>query len=153
MVDVDGLLEFRQVFGRDDAPLHELRDDRADALMHDQLGGDQDRQRDEETDVRLDVVEERDPDRAARAHARERRQQQQRQPGDARDDQHPPAQQLQRVSGQVRAAEKLEQRTAEHQREVRLFLQDRGLGHPISSRVTRQTRRGAGRTKKRRGSQ
>ena len=75
---------------------HELRDYGTDAKMHHQLGDDQDGQRDQEADVRLDVVEERNPYRAAQRMARERRQQQQRQPCDAGDDQHPPAQQLQR---------------------------------------------------------
>jgi hypothetical protein len=69
---VDGPLEFRHILGGDDAPLDELADDGAQALVHDQLGRDQDRQRDEETHVRLDVVEERDRGRAPERIPRER---------------------------------------------------------------------------------
>ena len=38
-------------------------------------------------------------------------------------------QQLERIAGQMPAAEQLKQRTAEDQREVRLLFEDRGLGH------------------------
>jgi len=69
--------------------------------------------------VRLDVVEEWNLDRAAVGVPGQRRQDEKRQPGDARDDQHAPAHQLQRIAGQMRPPEQLEQRSAEDQREVR----------------------------------
>ena len=131
----NGLVKSRHVFGDDDAPLDELRHHGADAKMDDQLGRDQDGQRDQEPNVYLDVVEERNRDGASQRMACERRQQQERHPCDTRDDQHPPTHQLQRISGQLRSPEQLIQRTTEHQGEVRLFVQHRRLGHGTAWRT------------------
>jgi hypothetical protein len=111
--------------------------------VDDDLGRDEDGQGDEEPDVRLDVLEEGNRDRAAPGMARERRQQQQGDPGDAGQDQDAPAQQLQRISGEMGPPEQLVQRTAEHQGEVGRFVRDRGLGHGRSD-LSRQGSPGVG---------
>ncbi len=90
--------------------------------MHDQLGGDEERQCDQETHVHLEVADERDGDVVADSPARGERQQQQRQPGDGGQDDDPPRQQFQGVARKARAPQQLEQRPAEHERKVGLLF-------------------------------
>jgi len=52
----------------------------------------------------------------------QRGQRQQRRPGDERQDQDAPLQQQQRIVGQSRPTQKLEDRTALHQREIQCVL-------------------------------
>ena len=83
--------------------------------MHDQLGGDQDWQGDQKANVRFDILQEGDSHRIAERMTRHQRQQQQRHPGDTGGDDHAAIRHFQRIAGQVRAAEQLEQRPAEDQ--------------------------------------
>src|SRR5262249_36832840 len=79
-------------------------------------------------------------DRAARRRARERGKQDQREPGDQRDDADAAPDEVERVAGKMRAAEKLIERTAQHERKVlrlgglsrRLF---RGYSHDSGHRA------------------
>ncbi len=97
--------------------------------MDDQFGDDQNGQRDQETNVRLDVVKERDLNGAVQRMATDHRQQQQRQPRNSRDHHDPPPEQLQRISGQMCPSVQLKQWTTEHQRKVGMLIQNCGLGH------------------------
>jgi hypothetical protein len=67
--------------------------------------------------VGLDVPQERDRDAVAHGTAGGERQDQQRQPGDGREDDDPARQELQRIAGQPRAPEQLVERPPEDERE------------------------------------
>jgi hypothetical protein len=56
IAELNGGVEFRQLFRDDDAALHEPLYDWANTEMDDQLGGDQQRKRDQESDLRLEVA-------------------------------------------------------------------------------------------------
>ena len=53
---MNGCMEFGYVSGDDNAPLREAFHRGSDARLDDQLGNDQDWERDEKTNVSLDVV-------------------------------------------------------------------------------------------------
>ena len=87
--------------------------------MHHQLGDDQQRHRDEEADVNFDVHQERHGHAAAQQPSFHCREHQERQPGKQRDDDDSLAHHQQRIVGQVRPAQELEERPAQDEREVR----------------------------------
>ena len=97
--------------------------------MHRELGGDQDGQRDQKTNVRLDVINKWNRNLVAQRVTGQGRQQQQRHPCDAGDDHDPATHQLERVSGHMHPPEQLKQRPPEHQGEVGLLFQNGGFGH------------------------
>ena len=93
--------------------------------MDDQFRDDQERQREQQAHMHVDVVEERQRDTPAPGVPFDDRQQQQRHPGEQRQDDDAAAQQIQRVPGQTRPPPELIQRPAEDQREVGRLLQER----------------------------
>ncbi len=99
--------------------LQEARRQRAHALVHDQLGDNQQWHRQQELGVNVHVHEERHGDVPAQHVSCECRERQQRQPGEQRDHDDAPACQHQRIVGEARATQQLEERSAQHQREIR----------------------------------
>src|SRR6185369_4864181 len=99
-------------------PLEELPHDKTHALVHNQLGEDQERQCEEEAQLRFDIIEKRHSDTAAHRSAGERGEGDQRQPGGERDYSDTPAHEVERVAREMPAANQLVQRPAENEREV-----------------------------------
>ena len=75
--EANRLVEGRQVFGRNDSPIDELANQRADAIVNEDFSSDEQRQGDQKPDVSLDIVEKGDSDPAVKV-AINRRQQQER---------------------------------------------------------------------------
>ena len=86
--------------------------------MNDELRDDQQRHRDQEAHVRLDVAQERHAFFRAPHVSLEERQREQRQPRNPDDRNGPMTKQFEFVTGEMRTAEQLEQRTAEDQRKI-----------------------------------
>jgi hypothetical protein len=82
----------------------------------------------QEADVNLHVQQKRHGRTAAQHLSLQGRQHQERQPGQQRDDEDALAHQQQRVVGQVRPAQKLEERPAQDQREVRRLPEQTDAG-------------------------
>ena len=81
--------------------------------MHDEFRGDQQRHHEQELDLDLDVQQEWHGRTAAEQLSADGREQQQRQPGNERNDDDAPPLQRKRVVGQMRAPQQLEQRPAQ----------------------------------------
>ena len=117
----DGVVEpLPRILG-DQLAIEELPHHQAHPTVHNELREDQQRHRHQKADVNLDVGEEWHRNGAAPELSRDGRQQQQREPGEQRDDDDATRGQFEGVARQVRASEELVQRAAEHQREVGLF--------------------------------
>jgi len=118
-----------------DVPFAKQLNHRAHAPVHHQLGDDEQRQRDEEANVQLQIEHKGHGHGALRRLALEQRDHQQRKPRDQNEDGHALAHQREGVIRKVRAAQELEQRSAEHQREIRFALGcvDGRLGESRSS--------------------
>ena len=131
------------------AALQKLPDHRAHPLVHHQLGHDEQGQRQQEPGMHLDVDQEGHPDRVAPGAPTQHRQDQQRQPGEERDDDDPAEQELQRIAGQAGTPDDLVQRPAQDQREVVRILRLR-LTSRRGAESGKETRLGAGRIRHRR---
>jgi hypothetical protein len=123
-------LEVGQHLGRDDAGVHELLDHAPDPVVHHDLGQEQDRHSDEKADVDREIVEERHRHPAERV-ALPEAQPQQGQPGDRRDADHPPRQELQCRSGQEHTPPELIERAPEHEREIAEVRNARAHRRPL----------------------
>ena len=119
----DGGIEARHGALRNQLALEELLEQGTHALVHHQLGDDQQGHRQQEPDVHLGVVDERHRHARSPRLTLQSREHQQRQPADHRDGHHALAQMRQRVVGQMRAAQELEQRPAQDEREVRRIVE------------------------------
>jgi hypothetical protein len=93
------------------------------ALVHDQLGHDQQRQRDQKADMHFHVPQERDGDVPTQRLAFQRREYQERQPGQQRDEEDAAVQEIQSSPGQMRPPQQLEERPAQDEREVPWLLE------------------------------
>ena len=98
--------------------LQELPDHEAQALVHDQLRSDQQRQRDEKADMRVHVEQKGHCCGAAQRLPFHHRQQQERHPGKQREEDETSAHELERIAGQMRPTQQLEERPAQDKREV-----------------------------------
>ena len=86
--------------------------------MHDELGHDEQRQGHQPPYVHFDVQEKWHGDGVAPRSPTEHRQDQQRQPGDERDEENPATPELQRIAGQVSSSNDLVERSTQDDREV-----------------------------------
>jgi hypothetical protein len=84
--------------------------------MHDELRDDEQRQRHEQADMELEVPQKRYGNRVRPDAALRGRQEHERQPAHERNDENSLTEQCERVVGEVRASEELEQRSPENQR-------------------------------------
>ena len=116
--DAMARIEPRQGALGDQIAVQELLHHRPHAPVHHQLGNDQQRQRHQEADMYFHVQQERHGRAPAQQLPFQSREQQQRQPGEQRDDEDALAQQLSASSGQVRPAQKLEKRPAQDERKI-----------------------------------
>ena len=114
-----GGLEPRHGGIRDQVPLLELLQERLQSPVHDEFGDDQQRKRHQVADVNFHVEQERHRDASVHQPSLQGREQQQRQPRKHRDDDDALSKHRRRLVGQVRTPQKLEQRPAQHQREIR----------------------------------
>ena len=114
----DGCLKTRHGVRGNHVSFKELLQQGPHAPVHHQFGDDQQRQRHQEADVGFDVEQERHARAAAPQVSFQPREQQQRQPSQQRNDDDALAHHHQRVIGQVRLPEKLEERPAEDEREI-----------------------------------
>ena len=119
----DGGVEPRHRVLGDQISFPELLQQGAHALVHDELGNDQQRQGHQEADVNLHVQQKGYSRTAAQHLPLQGREHQERQPGKQRDDEDALTHQQQRIVGQVRPAQELEERPAEDEREVRRVLE------------------------------
>ena len=112
------------------AALDELAHHRPHAIVDDELRQDQQRQREQQPDLGLDVVEERQRD-AGPGVPFDDRQHEQRHPGQCRQHDQAAAQHLQRIAGQMRSPQELKEWPAKDQGEVGRFVHGRcdGLAH------------------------
>ena len=85
---LDRLLKTGQVLRQDDTPLDEAAHNRAQSGMDNQLGGDENRKCNEESDMHFNVVKEGEP-RCISSRGAKSRQEQQWQPGDQRNNEQP----------------------------------------------------------------
>jgi len=98
----DDALESEAVFGRDDVPFEELPDDESYPLVNDDLGSDHERKRAQKSSVGVQVEQKRHGHPAHDAPGKSG-EKQERQPGDQRDADDPPAQEVEGWRGQSRA--------------------------------------------------
>src|SRR5262249_36811707 len=98
--------------------LEKLPYDETQPLVDNQLGEDQERQRDEKAQLRFDIIEKRHRNRAPRRGARDGREYNQRQPHDQRDDTDAAPHEVERIAREIPATKKLMKRPAENQREI-----------------------------------
>ena len=115
----DGRLEPRHGVLGNQVAFEELLQQGTHAPVHHELGNDQQGQRHQEADVNFHIQQKRYGRAAAQQVSFQSREHQERQPGEQRDDDDALAHQHQRIVGQVRPAQKLEERPAQDEREVR----------------------------------
>ena len=99
------------------------------ALVHHQLGNDQQGHRHQEADVNFHVQQEGHGHAPAQHLSFQGREHQERQPGKQRDDDDALAHQHQRIVGQMRPAQELEERPAQDEREVLRIPEQTVTGH------------------------
>ena len=121
----NGGIELRTRLVADQAVVDELPHDRQQAPVNDDLRQDQQGRGDQQAQVRLDVVQERQRHAVAPGVPFDHRQHQQRHPDQHDQREYPSLRQLESVSGQSRAPPELVQRSAGHQREIAQLLQGR----------------------------
>jgi hypothetical protein len=113
-----GRHELRAVRLRHQIALEEAMHQRPHALMHHELGDDQQRQGHQQPHVDLDVLEEGHLDGRAPRPPGQDRQHEQGEPGEGHGHDDAPAQELERIAHQVGPPGELEERPAQHQREI-----------------------------------
>ena len=104
--------------------VEELPHHKTHALVHHKLRNDEQRHRHQKADMNLHVQQEGYGRAPAQRLSFQSREHQERQPGEQRDDDDALAHQLQRIAGQMRPAQKLEERPAQDEREVLWFSED-----------------------------
>ena len=114
----DGGIEPRHGAFGDQIAFQELLHHETHAPVHDKLGNDQQGHRHQEADVNFQVQQERHGRAPAQQLPFQSGEHQERQPGKQRDDDNTPPHQPQRIVGQMRPTQKLEERPAQDEREV-----------------------------------
>jgi hypothetical protein len=132
------LLEPRTVPLADDPSFQELPHGGRQPLVHDQLGHDQERQGEEESDLHLDVLEEGHLD-AAQGLSLKRRENQERRPCHDGQEDHPSLQPVEGWPKDARAQEELVERPSEHEREVSRLRVILAFAHRAGTRLNTST--------------
>ena len=129
-------LELREHLGGDDVIINKLCHDRAQPLVHQKLGGNEQRQGHQKSGLHFQVIQERQSDTAP-GFAIDQGEEQEWQPGEQADEDDPPLQEFESRGGEPGTQQQLEQGPSQNEREIRRFIRIMHVIHDTFQSVQR----------------